>query len=158
MNIEDARIIDTLAKQEPAFEQLSMEYSHELSAESVPEDFAENTLNLLRSSPDMERRIKEIEKKLPNVQTFDLGGFSMNIVLVAALIVLLKPHMHFNAEWDFKHFKGALKINTSSINDKMLKPIFSVLSTAAKKASEALDSVAKAMDQDVDNEKSSQGK
>ena len=59
---------------------------------------------------------------------------------------------------DFKHFKGALKINTSSINDKMLKPIFSVLSTAAKKASEALDSVAKAMDQDVDDEKSSHGK
>ena len=38
----------------------------------------------------------------------------------------------------------------------MLKPVFAVLSTAAKKASESLDSVAKALDGQKDQEASSQ--
>lgn len=155
-NQNAARILTALAAQDPAYETLDPAYEAALADADAPEDFAENTLTLLRTDPALAAKIDQYERNLSRVQTFGLDAVGSAVLLAAALIMLLRPNVQFKTEWDFKHFKGALKINTAAVDEKLLKPVFSVLSAAAKKASESLASVAKAMDGQEEKKEASQ--
>ncbi|MBR0281715.1 MAG: hypothetical protein IJQ81_09000 [Oscillibacter sp.] len=155
-NQDAGRILNALAVSAPEYEALSAEYQAALSggAESVelPPDFAPRTLELFRTNPDTAAKIDRYAENLSRMQSYGLAEVQTTLLLIAALVLLMRPHVDFRTEWDLKFFRGALRFDTADVDEKALKPVLAALSAAAKKASEGLDSVAKALDGQEDDE------
>lgn len=141
-----SRILEIMARMEPGYEAFAAEYGPALAGAEVPDDFAIQTLNLLRADPKAAAQIALYERNLSQVQTFGLAEVSATVSLIAAVLLILRPDFDFHTEWDWKVLKGGVRIKTNLSDEKALNAVLKVLSSAMKKASKTLTDVANVLD------------
>ena len=129
-NQNAARVLDILAHQEPDYEERIEEYQTALNRDgvSLPENFPEQALSLLRADPDQAERIDRYAENLSHMQTYGVAEIAAAGTVAASLILLLKPQ--FTLAVNTKHVKGAFKVDTQRIDVKTLASVLKTLAAA----------------------------
>ena len=140
-----ARLLVKLVRTQPDYDALSAEYGATLpdALPPLPADFPQQTLDLLRTDPEIDRYAENLSR----MESYGPEDFLTPEVVLAALVLLsvrFKLKRDKNGKWTFE--------GSYAPNGDALKPILSVLGAVLGKMGEGLTEASKAMKSDKDND------
>ena len=140
-----ARILEIMAQMEPGYEDFAAKYGPMLADVEVPDDFADMTLELLRDDPERAAQIAQYERNLSRMQSFGLGEVNTTLLLIASILLILRPEIKFHTGWNWKFLRGEVKIKTNPANEDTLNMVLKKLGSVFQKLGEGISDVGKTM-------------